>query len=103
MRVSLNWLGEFVELPADHHALQARLTMLGLGVASSLAVGNDRVLDLEVTTNRPDCLSHLGVSRELAAAFGSPLRPLAFKVSETSKQATEAVAIEIADPAGCAR
>jgi phenylalanyl-tRNA synthetase beta chain len=103
MRVSLNWLGEFVELPADHHGLQARLTMLGLGVTSSVAVGNDRVLDLEVTTNRPDCLSHLGVARELAAALGSPLRPLAFKVSETNEQASEAVAIEIADPSGCAR
>jgi len=103
MRVSLNWLGEFLELPADHHALEARLTMLGLGVASSVAVGSDRVLDLEVTTNRPDCLSHLGVARELSAALGSTLRPLAFEVSESNKRATESVAIEIADPLGCAR
>src|SRR5215472_405305 len=103
MRVSLNWLGEFVELPADHHGLQARLTMLGLGVASSVGMGNDRVLDLEVTTNRPDCLSHLGVARELSAALGSTLRPLAFEVSESNKRATESVAIEIADPLGCAR
>src|SRR5215472_5078665 len=103
MRVSLNWLGEFVELPADHHGLQARLTMLGLGVASSVGMGNDRVLDLEVTTNRPDCLSHLGVARELAAALGRTLRPLAFPVSEASKSAAGVISIEIADPSGCAR
>ncbi|HXJ95622.1 MAG TPA: phenylalanine--tRNA ligase subunit beta [Terriglobia bacterium] len=103
MRISLDWLREFVELPPDHRELEARLTMLGLGVASSVAVGNDRVLDLEVTTNRPDCLSHLGVARELAASFRSPLRPVALGVCEANKTAGEAVSIEIADPAGCAR
>jgi len=77
--------------------------MLGLGVASSLAVGSDHVLDLEVTTNRPDCLGHLGVAREVAAAFGQALRRPAHPVPEARKPAREAVTIEISDLEGCAR
>jgi phenylalanyl-tRNA synthetase beta chain len=116
MKVSLNWLGEFVTpgplpdriLSGDVVELKERLPMLGLGVESvhslrSPTSQDDWIFDLEVTTNRPDCLSHLGVARELAAAFGSTLRPLAFTVSEANKRAAEVVAIEIADPSGCAR
>lgn len=103
MKISLSWLNEFVDLPADRRVLEARLPMLGLGVASSLAVGADHVLDLEVTTNRPDCLGHLGVAREIAAAFGEGLHRPVHPFSEFPKSVREAVAIEIADLDGCAR
>jgi len=103
MRISLDWLSEFVDVPSDRKGLEARLTMLGLGVASSVTVGADRVLDLEVTTNRPDCLSHLGVAREVAAAFGKALRARPVEVPESSKLARETVCIEIEDVRGCAR
>ncbi|HEY6291704.1 MAG TPA: phenylalanine--tRNA ligase subunit beta [Terriglobia bacterium] len=103
MRISLDWLSEFVELPSDRKALEARLAMLGLGVASSVAVDADCVLDLEVTTNRPDCLSHLGVAREVAAAFRKTLRTRQVAVPESNKAARETVCIEIEDPKGCAR
>jgi len=116
MKVSLNWLKEFIlpgplpdrMLSGDVAELKERLPMLGLGVESVSPLGLpggqfDWIFDLEVTTNRPDCLSHLGVARELAASFGSALRPLASTVSEASKRAIAAVSIEIIDPAGCAR
>ena len=102
MKISLDWLREFVDLP-DHRELEARITMLGMGVASSTAVGSDRVLDLEITTNRPDCLGHLGVAREVAAGFGKPLRALAVTMAESSRPAGAAISIEIEDRAGCAR
>lgn len=116
MKVSFNWLQEFITpgplpdriLSGDVVALKERLPMLGLGVESVRSLGlpkdqDDWIFDLEVTTNRPDCLSHLGVARELAASFGSRLRPPVFTVPEAQKPATEAVSIEIADPTGCAR
>ena len=103
MRVSLNWLSEFVELPPDPGELSGSLTMLGLNVASSSVVGGDRVLDLEVTTNRPDCLGHLGVAREVGAAYRKPLRAPPFNVPESKPAAREAISIEIADLSGCAR
>ena len=77
--------------------------MLGLGVASSSAVGADHVLDLEVTTNRPDCLGHLGVAREVAAAFGRAFVRPVYTVPETGKSVHDAVKIEISDLEGCAR
>jgi phenylalanyl-tRNA synthetase beta chain len=103
MKISLGWLSEFVELPEDRRALEARLPMLGLGVASSVAVGADHVLDLEVTTNRPDCLGHLGVAREVAAAFGRVLQQPVYHVAEGGESVHDAIRIEISDLEGCAR
>src|SRR5690348_9092812 len=103
MRVSLNWLSEFVELPPDPGELSLSLTMLGLSVASSSVLGGDRVLDLEVTTNRPDCLGHLGVAREVGAAYRKPLRVRPVNVPESKHLAREAISIEIEDLSGCAR
>jgi phenylalanyl-tRNA synthetase beta chain len=103
VKISLNWLREFVDLPDDHRELESRLTMLGMGVASSTASGADRVLDLEVTSNRPDCLGHLGVAREVAATFKKPLHPRTFTVREGKRPASEAISINIEDVGGCAR
>ncbi len=77
--------------------------MLGLGVASSIAAGADQVLDLEVTTNRPDCLGHLGVAREVAAAFEREFVRPVYSVRETGKSVHEAIKIGISDLEGCAR
>lgn len=103
MKISLAWLGEFVDLPPDRRELEQRLTMLGLGVASSTPIGGDRVLDLEITTNRPDCLGHLGVARELAATFKKPLRSQTIAVTESNRPPGDAISIEIDDVGGCAR
>src|SRR6185503_7385749 len=54
-------------LPAD--------TPLGAD-ASQLLGGSDHVLDVEITPNRGDCLSHYGLARELSIYFGCPLKPL---------------------------
>ena len=48
--------------------------MIGLNTESLAQVGDDWVLDVEVTTNRPDCLSHYGVARELATHYRQPLK-----------------------------
>ncbi len=49
--------------------------MLGLAVDTVTTEGDETVLELDITTNRPDCLSHYGVARELAALYGKPLAP----------------------------
>ena len=83
MLVSRNWLSELVPLPAlasgetDLDALTDRLTMSGLnleGVAPFAGeAADDAVIDLEVTSNRGDCLGHVGVAREIAVLFDKPL------------------------------
>ena len=73
MIVSWNWLKEFVKLDMSHDALVDRLTMSGLNHEGSEAVGDDTAIDLEVTSNRPDCLGHFGVAREISVLFDLPL------------------------------
>jgi len=66
----------------------------------------DVVLDVDVTTNRPDCLCHLGIARELAAAVGETLRepPLDIPAALTSAASVRGrVQVRVDDPAGCPR
>jgi phenylalanyl-tRNA synthetase beta chain len=74
MKISYNWLKDYCghELPASE--LAARLGEIGLCVETFEAVGDDWMLDVEVTTNRPDCLSHVGIAREVAALTGLRVR-----------------------------
>jgi len=74
MRASLEWLREFVPVSESAVEVAHRLTMLGLEVEGMEQVGGDTVFEINVTPNRPDCLSMIGVARELSAAFGPSLR-----------------------------
>jgi phenylalanyl-tRNA synthetase beta chain len=76
MEFSLDWIAQYVELPrgAEVAELASKLTDAGLTVEGVRAAGDDPVLDIDVTSNRPDCLCHLGIARELAVALERPLR-----------------------------
>jgi phenylalanyl-tRNA synthetase beta chain len=63
----------------------------------------DVIYELEITPNRPDCLSHMGIAREIQALGGGKLHCPDVSLSEISEMASEAVKIEIADPLGCPR
>ncbi len=73
MIVSQQWLRDYVPLPPAREVWVERLTMTGLNHDGTAPVGNDWAVNVEVTSNRPDCLGHLGVAREIAAAFELPL------------------------------
>jgi phenylalanyl-tRNA synthetase beta chain len=103
MKVSFNWLKEFVEIPTQPRQLKADLTMVGLNVESVAAAGDDWVLEVEITTNRPDCLSHYGVAREVATLYRKPLKRLEISVKESGARTSEEVSIQIADADLCAR
>ena len=103
MRVSLNWLREFVDFPLDPKDVKQGLTVLGLGVESVAQSDGDWVLDLEVATNRPDCLSQYGVARELSTWYRKPLKRLEYTLKETRARAASEVSIEIVDADLCAR
>src|SRR4051812_24392267 len=74
MIVSWNWLAQYVRLDMPVEALTERLALAGLNHESTAEVGGDLAVDLEVTSNRPDCLSHIGVAREVAVLHGRGLR-----------------------------
>ncbi len=63
----------------------------------------DTILDLEVTPNRPDCLSIIGVAREIAALTGEKVRPPEVSYEEKGEVIESLVSIEIADPELCRR
>ncbi len=74
MRLVLSWLREFVDVQAPAEDVARALALRGFEVASIESLsGDDAVIDLEVTANRPDALSVLGLAREVATAYDLPL------------------------------
>src|SRR6478736_1867063 len=71
MKLSRDWLSDYVDLSGlSDDELAQRFTEIGHAVESREAHGSDTVFDLEITTNRVDAMSHMGMARELAAALG---------------------------------
>ena len=104
MRTSLNWLREFVDISDGVTVLGDKLTMVGLAVDAIEEAGDgDTLLELDITANRGDCLSHLGVAREIAAIYDLEVRLPEFKVDESGPGTEDAVTIDIADPDLCHR
>jgi phenylalanyl-tRNA synthetase beta chain len=64
---------------------------------------DDSVLDIEVTPNRPDFLSVIGIAREVAAATGVPLHMPDVAVEEVDEKADEVATVEILDLDRCPR
>ncbi len=74
MIVSWNWLTDYLRLDMPVEQLTERLALAGLNHESTEDVGGDLAIDLEVTSNRPDCLGHLGVAREIGVLFNRPVK-----------------------------
>src|SRR5262245_11533637 len=103
MKISYSWLKEFVDITVDAGTLGQRITHVGLALESIEGHEGDNVLDLDVTTNRPDCLNHLGVAREVRVIYGGSLRKPQFQLKEGSKAASQVFAVSIADADLCGR
>src|ERR1051325_5548136 len=71
MRLVISWLRDFVDVKASAEEIAEKLGLRGFEVASV----EDDVIDFEVTANRPDCLSVIGLAREIATAFDRPFAP----------------------------
>lgn len=100
MKLSLNWLKDYIDPKLSTEELIERLTMAGLEVELVEASGADKVLELEITPNRPDCLSILGLAREIGAITGRSVNPPKIKKFKT-KVLKDLVHIE--DKKDCSR
>jgi phenylalanyl-tRNA synthetase beta chain len=103
MKISYNWLGELVTLTLNPKELAERLTMAGLAVEAVERLGDDHILDFDLTSNRPDALCHLGIAREAALVCGTSLTPRSASLSEADETIESAAAVEILDPDLCPR
>lgn len=75
MLVSWNWLKEYVDLGGlKPEEVANRLMLAGLNLESIKDAGSDVCIDLEITSNRPDCLGHIGVAREIAVLHDKQLK-----------------------------
>ncbi len=103
MIVSWKWLHEYVPLDITPDELARRLMMAGLNHESTSAVGDDLAIDLEITSNRPDCLGHLGIAREAAVLLNQPLTRSDASPPEADIRAAELTRVEIEAPQLCSR
>lgn len=118
MKLSPQWIREFVDLTVDDRRLADDLTNAGIAVEGISGEGKQTVFEMEIGTNRPDAMNHYGVAREASAIYGLPLKPIqpgsksagerkpgsrAQTGGEALAQSAPAFPVEIKDPQGCAR
>ncbi len=84
MKISPQWVREFVELAVDDRRLAEDLTASGIAVEGISGSGADTVFEMEIGTNRPDAMNHYGVAREAAAIYDLPLKQLSALSSQPS-------------------
>src|SRR3972149_4201574 len=84
MKILLSWLQEFVPFTADARELATDLSLLGFAVDAVASEDGETVLEIDVTTNRPDCLSHYGIAPQVAAAERPSPRPQPLRHSPRS-------------------
>jgi phenylalanyl-tRNA synthetase beta chain len=103
MIVSWNWLKEYVLLDMPLAELEQRLMMAGLNHEGTEDVAGDMAIDLEVTSNRPDCLGHIGAAREIAVLWERDLKIPAAEPKEKGPSVEDAVKVRIDCPELCSR
>jgi len=88
MKLSPQWVREFVELTVDNRQLAEDLTAAGIAVEGISGSGAGTVFEMEIGTNRPDAMNHYGVAREAAAIYDLPLKPIEPKFPSAAKAAS---------------
>jgi phenylalanyl-tRNA synthetase beta chain len=121
LRISPNWLKQFVSFHADERKLADALTLAGISVESIVEmprVAKDpgktahhtgsaeeretvTFYEMEITTNRPDAMCHYGVAREVSAIYNTELKPLTAKLP--APQCKSTISVTIDNPELCAR
>src|SRR5882672_3291962 len=103
MKVVYNWLKEFVDVTATPEELASRLALSGTNIGGVENGAHGAVIDAEITSNRPDCLSHYGIAREVSAIYKLPLKHISPKPTESAAKTSDAIQVEIQSPELCGR
>jgi phenylalanyl-tRNA synthetase beta chain len=74
MIAPLSWLKEYVDITLTPEKLGEKLTEVGLGCEKIIKTKDDTIFELEITPNRPDCLSIIGIAREIAAIENAKIK-----------------------------
>ena len=91
-------------LGEDHSGLLVLDASLKPGTPLAAVMGPaETVFELEITPNRPDCLSIIGIAREVAAIYGKPLKMPSIELKESSEPVEKEVSVEVKDSVKCPR
>ena len=102
MKASLSWLKEFVDIKISPKELSHKLVMAGIHVDSFIEIDGDVVFEFEITSNRSDCLSIVGIAREISAITGESLKvPKEFISSGLDKTKISNVVVKVEDDRLC--
>ncbi len=104
MKASYLWIRDYLPGYRSTAAKMAeQLTFSGTEIESVTPAGGDHVLEAGVTSNRVDCLGHLGLAREVAAVSGKPLAPPPIEADARGGPTSEAARVVVEDPTCCPR
>ncbi|TVM00118.1 MAG: phenylalanine--tRNA ligase subunit beta [Candidatus Brocadia sp. WS118] len=101
MKISYHWLKEYVAFHLTPLELADRLTSVGLVVAEIKPVEDDFCLDIEITSNRPDCLGIIGIAREVAAIVGGSVQFPETNFISVNTEISKAITIVVEEPVLC--
>jgi len=103
MKVVYNWLKDFVDVTTAPLELASRLALSGTNIGGLENGLHGAVIEAEVSSNRPDCLGHYGIAREVAAIYKLPIKHVSPKLTESAAKASDSVGVEIQSPELCGR
>ncbi|HMT09912.1 MAG TPA: phenylalanine--tRNA ligase subunit beta, partial [Pyrinomonadaceae bacterium] len=103
MNISYNWLKDLIDLDLSPDETAKALTRVGLAVEGVHPQGDDFVLDIDLTSNRPDCLSHRGVARELGVSLDRELKLAPVETELPMPAVLAGETVQILDPDLCHR
>ena len=107
MKISYNWLKEYIDIKESPERLADMLTNSGSEVKAIETIGGDSIMDIEITPNRSDCLNYLGIAREVSALTGKKVKPpvmkTGYRVQGTGYRGKSPFGVEIKDKNLCPR
>ena len=103
MKVLYDWLKEFVDVTLTPEQVRDRLSLAGIAIEGLEQTAAGPMLDADLTINRPDCLGHYGMAREVAALERGRLKPIDVKLVEAVERSASTTRVEIECPDLCAR
>ena len=101
MKISPDWLHEFVDYKVSPRQLADDITLAGIAVESVRGEGERAMYEMDITTNRVDAMNHYGIAREISAIYSLDLKPLGAKLPAAKGRPN--VSVEIQVPELCTR
>lgn len=101
MQLSNQWLNDYLSRPVSAQDLADRLTHSGHAVDMVEEIDGDHLLEIDITTNRPDCMNHLGMARDASVLLDCDLVVPDHRLDPAKENARDAASLEVADHRLC--